>query len=282
MIRTQAGGDQAPFFFAHGDYVCGGLYCQRIAHRLDPEQPFYALAPQGTFGEELPATIEQAAANYVELIRSVQPKGPYSIGGFCNGGIVMYEVAQQLIGAGETVATLVLLDPPDFYFFELRRRLTKLGGKIGLPEGKFRKLYQRTAEGIEIWRDHGLPRLLGDFRKRLAQYALKAFKPLKPNNSGPGSSQPDLNFHYYEALAAYIPQSYLATTPSWIILRYEDSDYCKKQISYWTELIPGVKFEAVSGTHLELQNSIGEIARIVHKALSKKAGAEVKASPVIA
>jgi thioesterase domain-containing protein len=55
-------------------------------------------------------TIEEVAAGYVAALRSVKPQGPYYLGGFSSGGIVAYEMAQQLLRAGQDVATILLLD----------------------------------------------------------------------------------------------------------------------------------------------------------------------------
>jgi thioesterase domain-containing protein len=269
MICAQAGTGKPPFFFAHGDYVIGGLYCQRIVQRLDADQPFYALAPHGTFGEDLPSSFEEAAASFVEWIRSVQPKGPYYLGGFCNGAVAMYEVAQQLIRAGEAVAALVLLDPPDLYFFLLRRRITGLGRLVGLPERQGRAAYQRIAEGIEIWQYYGIKRLLGDFCSRLIRWTLKNLKRLFETASTP--SMPDLTFHYYELLADYEPRAYLGSNTVWIILRQGESQRSSRQTSYWSGFIPDARFKIILGTHLEMKDSIGQIADIVKTALRQAA-----------
>jgi thioesterase domain-containing protein len=61
-------------------------------------------------GEPLPATLEEMAADYVAAIRTVQPAGPYLIGGWSLGGVAAFEVAQQLSAAGERVELLALLD----------------------------------------------------------------------------------------------------------------------------------------------------------------------------
>lgn len=62
-------------------------------------------------GAELPlATVEALAAHYVSLLRTVQPTGPYHIGGHSFGGLVAFEMAQQLVSAGEQVAALILMD----------------------------------------------------------------------------------------------------------------------------------------------------------------------------
>jgi thioesterase domain-containing protein len=52
------------------------------------------------------------ARDYIAEIRMVQPQGPYLLGGFSGGGIVAYEMARQLLEAGESVALVVMLDTP--------------------------------------------------------------------------------------------------------------------------------------------------------------------------
>lgn len=50
------------------------------------------------------------AARYVDAIREQQPAGPYLLLGFCFGGVLAYEIAQQLRAAGEQVELLAMLD----------------------------------------------------------------------------------------------------------------------------------------------------------------------------
>jgi thioesterase domain-containing protein len=50
------------------------------------------------------------AAHYIGEIREVQPHGPYYIGGYSLGGEIAFEMAHQLVAAGEKVALLVLFD----------------------------------------------------------------------------------------------------------------------------------------------------------------------------
>jgi thioesterase domain-containing protein len=54
--------------------------------------------------------MEEMAAHYIELMRSVQPQGPYYLGGWCTGGMVAFEMAQQLQAQGHKVALLALLE----------------------------------------------------------------------------------------------------------------------------------------------------------------------------
>jgi len=55
-------------------------------------------------------TIEDMAAFYIEQVRKKQPHGPYLLGGLCAGGIIAYEMASQLVSAGETVELVALLE----------------------------------------------------------------------------------------------------------------------------------------------------------------------------
>jgi len=60
--------------------------------------------------EGIDYSVEEIAALYVRAIRSVQPAGPYLIAGWSFGGIVAYEIAQQLHAAGEQAPLLALID----------------------------------------------------------------------------------------------------------------------------------------------------------------------------
>ena len=111
VVTVQAGGSRRPFFFLHGDWIHEALWCLNIARDLGPDQPFYALPPYRFESQRATLTFSEMAAAHVQSMRAVQPEGPYLLGGFCNGGLVAYEMAQQLRAAGESVDLLVLIDP---------------------------------------------------------------------------------------------------------------------------------------------------------------------------
>ena len=58
------------------------------------------------------------AAYYLHGVREVQPHGPYCLAGYSFGGFVVFEMAQQLHAAGETVALLGLLDTIQWQYLE--------------------------------------------------------------------------------------------------------------------------------------------------------------------
>lgn len=55
-------------------------------------------------------TPEALAPAYIAALKSVQPTGPYLLGGYSAGAVHAYEVARALLEAGEVVERLVLLD----------------------------------------------------------------------------------------------------------------------------------------------------------------------------
>jgi phthiocerol/phenolphthiocerol synthesis type-I polyketide synthase E len=110
LVPIHTGGSRPPFFCAHG---AGGnvLIYRDLARRLGADQPFYGLQSPGLDGSCEPLTrIETMAALYLKEIRKVQPHGPYFLGGYCLGGTVAFEIAQQIQAQGERVALLALFD----------------------------------------------------------------------------------------------------------------------------------------------------------------------------
>ncbi len=115
LVPIQASGSRPPFFCIHG---AGGnvLIYRKLAQHLGSDQPFYGLQSKGLDGSCEPLkTIEDMAALYVEQIRMLQSRGPYFLGGYCMGGTVAYEVAQQLHAAGESIALLALFDTMNWH-----------------------------------------------------------------------------------------------------------------------------------------------------------------------
>ena len=110
LVGIQTKGSKPPFFCVHP--IGGNVLCYAdLAHHLGNEQPFYGLQARGITGKQKPRiSIEDMATDYLESIRSVQPQGPYYLGGWSFGGLVAFEMAQQFQSLGEQVALLALID----------------------------------------------------------------------------------------------------------------------------------------------------------------------------
>ena len=77
---------------------------------MGEEQPFYALQSAGLDNDSATQTLEEMAAGYVAAVRAVQPSGPYRLGGWSLGGLVAFEMAKQLVAAGEPVENVSIFD----------------------------------------------------------------------------------------------------------------------------------------------------------------------------
>ncbi len=139
LIPVQKNGSRRPFFYMHVHWIGGAYYSFDLAHDLGLEQPLYVIDPYTFDGLPVPPTIEAMAAAYIRSIRTVQPEGPYLLGGFCAGGLLAYEVAQQLYAEGQTIDLLVLIDPmagPIQFIRSLGRCIRRSGGLIHLHPAK--------------------------------------------------------------------------------------------------------------------------------------------------
>jgi surfactin synthase thioesterase subunit len=110
LVQLQRGDGRPPLFFVHP--VGGSVFCYaQLARHLGAEQTFYGLQSWGVGDGHLPLTdLSEMAARYLEAVCSVQPEGPYQLGGWSMGGLVAFEMAQQLRNRGENISLLALLD----------------------------------------------------------------------------------------------------------------------------------------------------------------------------
>ncbi|HEV7799008.1 MAG TPA: amino acid adenylation domain-containing protein, partial [Pyrinomonadaceae bacterium] len=124
---AQQSSSKPPFFCVH---ALGGnvLEYYDLARHLGSDQPFYGLQSAGLDGSRPPHTrVEDMAAHYIKEMRELQPEGPYFIGGRSLGGMVAFEMAQQLKAQGESIGLLALLDTyPSGYARLFRNEATLL------------------------------------------------------------------------------------------------------------------------------------------------------------
>jgi aspartate racemase len=110
LVPIQPMGSKPPFFCVH---ALGGhlLIYRDLAHNLGQDQPFYGLQARGLDGKgPYYNRIEDMAVHYIQELQSIQPKGPYYLGAASFGGLVVYEMAQQLVRQGEQIALLAMFN----------------------------------------------------------------------------------------------------------------------------------------------------------------------------
>jgi amino acid adenylation domain-containing protein len=110
LVPIQPHGTKPPIFCVHG--LGGSVFNYvELGQALGPDQPFYGLQALGLDDDQPPHTsIEELATAYLQAIRAHQPQGPYYLSGWSFGGMVAFEMAQQLLRDGEQVALLALID----------------------------------------------------------------------------------------------------------------------------------------------------------------------------
>ena len=267
IIALRASGRRTPFFYLHGDYNGGGLYCHALARGLDPERPFYVLTPHGIDGRPVPETIEQMAAERLESLRAARPRGPYLLGGYCNGAFVALEMARRLRAAGERVGVTVLVEAhaPVRGQRTLQRASDSLRHLRGLPAGARARLAERvdhvsdrlahlTRYYEERWRrahasGEGIPsRLVGRALTTAARDLLRGRPTSTRDEASPEVAAPAFGRrHVYRgAFRRYAPAAYDGRV---LLLRAAEDPAYRPDLG-WSRLVPRLEIDVIPGEHL--------------------------------
>ena len=110
LVRFREGNGGPNLFVVHGG---GGgiMFVRDLASTLSSGFSVYGVQPAPLDGAaRLPRDLRTVADDYLREIRRVQPSGPYYLAGYCIGGAIAFEMAQQLTAAGERVGFLGMID----------------------------------------------------------------------------------------------------------------------------------------------------------------------------
>ena len=131
FIELQPLGDSTPIIA-----INNGMLYYKLSQAIGTDRRFIAVQLFDPINPKpLPRrSLGQVAADYVDLIRAAQPRGPYILMGLCIAGLIAYEAARQLRLAGERVPLVIMADTwspsydvrvpfPHAVLFDLRRRL---------------------------------------------------------------------------------------------------------------------------------------------------------------
>lgn len=299
LVAIQPNGTRPPFYYLHGDFNGGGLYCLKLARNLGEEQPFYALQPHGIDGEAVPNTIEQMAADHIQTLRAFQPRGPYQLGGHCNGGLIAFEMARQLEAMGERVSTLVLIGATGLNArFRFLQNLSRLYGSIlGHQTEREQELFlqwrERLIRVIESRQDNieGLRKIT---RLRLSEQlslllragweGTKSFVSKRKHGDGIGGTanapgginevmqnpegyRSKLNEDYVKAMLSYVPRRYAGKVSFFLPAEWVQ-DYATDLTMGWKKVAAEVDVHIVAGGHLTcLIKHMDELAQHLRRCL---------------
>jgi len=126
IVPLQPRGSRTPVYAVAGHN--GDVFTYRtLVRHLGDDQPFYGLEPPGLDGHSEPlASVEALAGYFATQIREFQPDGPYIIAGYCAGGGIAFELAQQLQRSGATISFLALFACPFPTSFRFGGQLAQL------------------------------------------------------------------------------------------------------------------------------------------------------------
>ncbi|AZG46291.1 Linear gramicidin synthase subunit D [Gordonia insulae] len=112
LLPIRPSGTGTPLFCVHPAIGLSWGYAGLLRH-LDSDRPLYGLQIPGIADDDpliAYSTIDDLADRYLREIRSVVPHGPVHLLGWSLGGVIAHSIAAKIAAAGETVASLTLLD----------------------------------------------------------------------------------------------------------------------------------------------------------------------------
>jgi len=199
LVPAQPKGSRIPFFMVAGFMDADDTL--RVLSRLIPhlglDQPVYGFQPRWLDGHsERYSGAEEIASEFLADLRTVQPKGPYLLGGDCAGGIVAFVMAQELLRLGEEVRLLVMFDTyrPSvlsalglrlYHAWERGKHILNVIGQIIRASGPLksqliRDLGRRKLKPVEALSEeelafHRVYRLRMDYMRTMYRHRLKKY-----------------------------------------------------------------------------------------------------------
>jgi thioesterase domain-containing protein len=263
-------GSRALIIYFHGDYGGAGLYVNRLARLLGPDQPIAVIHPHGVDGPRVPPTIEAMALDRLTVAQRLAQDRPVLLGGFCNGGLVAYETARILSRAGHEVLGVLLVDAA--ITTRRYRLLAKLTGRFGEMRGH---TVEQVRNSFLKWRDRqatiehilgfaadsthrfdgvgdrlnfiaaAIGRKLGEWRSRRLNAALSKRRSVESRDAA-GAEEDQMWITYLNAIAAYAPEPYVGP----VRLLVSDALNRQQVQEEWQAVAPQVEVQAVPGRHL--------------------------------
>ena len=271
VIPIQPDGSGTPFFC-----VGAGPLFRPLAFRLGSEHPFLGLGLGETeiLDLKVPFKLEDIAARLVAKLRTLQPAGPYCLGGWCDDGIVAYEVAQQLQIAGQKTL-LVLFDAwnPALWRIQsasqaFRSRLRYLARRLGYHLTNLRGLPMRELREYLGDRWNTQIRIFGH------QLWRTRYKVLLRMNGKVDSRLRDFNKIEFVAVRDYEPKPFAGR----MVLFCGPEEQGGNSVSAlgWDDLVRGLEIHKVRGGHRGMfaEPNVEVLAKVLRTCLREATAAD--------
>jgi non-ribosomal peptide synthetase component F/thioesterase domain-containing protein len=264
VVKIQPHGSRRPLIVINNTGIYYGL-----AKNLGPEQPVYSLQlfDPSVRDSALPDSLEEIAKGYVELIRRVQPHGPYDLMGWCVAGALAFEIARQMADQDQEVARLFLIDAwvPGYF-----RRLPKLRGLIASYSLRAQLIWadwRRVTSSEKSVFSFITERMLYKRLKRLFTGAAEDLgTPIKEDQATPETYDQWLLAYLKRVTERYTPKPYAGKV---ILLRsrLEPTGWLFQEDAGWSSFAPkGVDVRFVDGNHFTMFQDPGSTQMAAHVA----------------
>ncbi len=205
-------------------------------------------------------TIEEMARKYIEKMKSVQAKGPYYIAGWSYGGIIAFEMVEQLEQQGECIGFLGLIDSPPPHM-ELRERAAKFNieSELNFIEHysigiEIKKRLKKVNELSQLW-----PWVVDyletnhydvePIKKAIAEYGIQALPNYHQLNIRESIYYLSVGRTFRHAQVNYTPKASVHTLVYYFAAT-QSTEIIKERWNHWC--CQPVKFYEVSGDHFSI------------------------------
>ena len=150
LAPIQPNGSKPALFLCEGV----GIYYPLIPY-LGSDQPVYGLVTDVV--ANFP-NVKELASHYLRVLLKTQTEGPYHLGGISFGGLVAFEMAQQLHVMGREVGVLAMMDTPGPEAYRVKPPLRRAFGhaqnllRFGYPYWKLK--LDRRRQQVRQQRSH--------------------------------------------------------------------------------------------------------------------------------
>lgn len=281
-LKYNEHGTKPPLLYLHGDVLGGGFYCRKLANHLSEAQPLYAIPPtEVQCAADCPSIGEMAAA-HIRTLPEIHRDGPYALGGFCDGGLVAYEMARQLDAAGRGPKALLLIDTiaPEQALQRARKVIQIIGSLSGMSQDDRIRLLPRTWDRLERflrWLRAGRPEraaIAKDYLRSLPKKVMGR-KPAVSGERNPPVKKVDQT----PAPQREIPHAYLWATAGHKVGPYsggldlimaDESERARRDAIWgWKDFAGDIRVHRVPGGHLEaITTHVGVLAEKISLCLS--------------
>jgi len=239
VVPIQPKGKLSPLYVISG--VGGNVVkFHRLAFHLGQDQPVFGLLPRGIDGKGSYRTrIEDIAADYVEAIQATQPEGPYHLVGYSFGGIVAFEVAQQILIRGGRVGLLGLFDTIEGQYGEKIDESLRPGQRLDVFNEHLKTIFSRGGAGY--------------FKKLLSAKSLQIKHRLLDEPGHPLSATiGSMEESNYYAATNYRPKMYSGSLTLFRSTERSVSDGTDEMLGWGSLAAGGVQVHHVPSNHFNM------------------------------